>query len=587
MFSRLSISRYFRSLRAQAILYIALPLSLTIAGLVIASLYVYNRVATSLIIERHRQLANLAAASVSEGIEGYASILETLASKPRLLSQSPKERVEAVLEAKEVLRIFDAGVLITDKQGLVITTAGDNLISYLSDLSTMEIFESVQSRSIRSFSQVLHAEGQKGAFILVAVPLFDSENQFAGAVVGGIDLHSTSITEPIQKLTIGKDGFAYLVDRGGIIIAHPDIQEIGADYGDLPFIKSVRAGESGGMLTESSEGKRLVEGYAPIGRTGWGLIIQESWDSVMDPIALFDALVFEIGLGVIILIAIFLWKGFDRISGPIRSLHASTERLARGENIKPIKESGIGEIDALGRAFINMDTQISAYRVGLRRYVGAIIKSQEEERLRIARELHDDTIQSLLALSRQLELYESSESSPARREKLSKLQNMTARILVAVRQISRGLRPLILEDIGLIPALQTLVRAARLGEGAIPHAKFGTIGQQLPLSPEIELALYRITQEALTNIRKHAHATEVIVELCFGEELVTLEVIDDGEGFEEPLSLTNFAQLDHFGLLGIQERAWAMGGSLSIQSSPGRGTRLIVTIPTLSSNVGN
>jgi signal transduction histidine kinase len=181
----------------------------------------------------------------------------------------------------------------------------------------------------------------------------------------------------------------------------------------------------------------------------------------------------------------------------------------------------------------------------------------------------------------------SSESSPERQEKLSKLQDMTLRFLVAVRQISRGLRPLILEDIGLIPALQTLVWAARLREGAVPHAKFETIGQQLPLSPEIELALYRITQEALTNIRKRAQATEVIVELCFGEGLVTLEVIDDGEGFEEPLSLTDFAQLDHFGLLGIQEHAWAMGGSLSIQSSPRRGTRLIVTIPTLNSNVGN
>ena len=293
MFAWLSISRHTGSLRAQAILHIALPLSLTIAGLVIASLYVYGRVATSLIIERHRQLANLAAASVSEGIEGYANVLETLASKERLLSQFPEERAEAVLEAAEVLRIFDAGVLIVDKQGLVITTSGDNLISYLSDLSTMEIFESVQSRSTPSFSNALHAGEQKGAFILVAVPLFDSQNQFAGAVIGGIDLHSTSITKPIQKLTIGRDGFTYLVDSEGIIIAHPDPQQIGADYGNLPFIKRVMAGESGGMLTESSQGERLVEGYAPIGVVGWGLVIQESWDSVTEPIALLDRLVLQ------------------------------------------------------------------------------------------------------------------------------------------------------------------------------------------------------------------------------------------------------------------------------------------------------
>jgi signal transduction histidine kinase len=233
---------------------------------------------------------------------------------------------------------------------------------------------------------------------------------------------------------------------------------------------------------------------------------------------------------------------------------------------------------------MKMGTQISAYRVGLRRYVGAITKSQEEERLRIARELHDDTIQSLLALSRRLELYKSSENSPERREKLAELQDMATRILVAVRQISRDLRPLILEDMGLIPALQTLVRGTRLGEGAIPHAKFETIGQQSPLSPELELALYRITQEALTNIRKHAVATRVKVELSFGFGVVKLEVTDDGKGFEEPWSLTDFAQLDHFGLLGIQERVWTVGGSLTIHSSPGQGTNIVVTIPVSNSD---
>jgi two-component system, NarL family, sensor histidine kinase UhpB len=183
-------------------------------------------------------------------------------------------------------------------------------------------------------------------------------------------------------------------------------------------------------------------------------------------------LVLAIGSAVIVLITVFLWRGLDRISAPIQSLHDSTEKLAKGENIEPIEESGIDEIDALGRAFMKMGTQISAYRVGLRRYVGAITKSQEEERLRIARELHDDTIQSLLALSRRLELYQSSESNLERREKLAELQDMATRTLVGIRQISRDLRPLILEDMGLIPALQTLVRAARLGDGAIPHAKF-------------------------------------------------------------------------------------------------------------------
>jgi len=584
MFSRLSPSSHLHSLHAQAILRIVLPLSLIIAGLVAASLFIYNRVVTSLIVERHRQLAHLAAASVSEGIEGYASVLETLASEQRLLSQFPEERAEALLEAEEVLGIFDAGVLIVDEEGLVITTSANDLISPRSDVSTSETFRSVRAQLAPVFSNVLSGNEANDVFVLVAVPLFDSDDRFVGAVIGGINLHSTSISKPIGNLTIGKDGFTFLVDREGIIIAHPDPQQIGADYGNLPFIKRLVAGESGGMLTESSKGQRLVEGFAPVGVTGWGLVIQESWDSVTEPVALADALAIAIGLPVIILIAVFLWKGLDRISAPIQSLRVSTEKLAKGEKIEPIEQSGIDEIDALGRAFMKMGAQISAYRVGLRRYVGAITKSQEEERLRIARELHDDTIQSLLALSRRLELYQSSENSPERREQLAELQDMATRTQVGVRQISRDLRPLMLEDMGLIPALQTLVRAARLGEGAIPHAKFETTGQQFPMSPELELALYRITQEALTNIRKHADATRIKVELCFGFGVVKLEVIDDGKGFEEPWSLTDFAQLDHFGLLGIQERVWGAGGSLSIHSSPDQGTSLIVTIPVSNSD---
>jgi len=434
------------------------------------------------------------------------------------------------------------------------------------------------------FSNVLSGNEVNDGFVLVAVPLFDSDDRFVGAVIGGINLHSSSISKPIGNLTIGEDGFTFLVDREGIIIAHPDPQQIGADYGNLPFIKRLVARESGGMLTESSQGKRLVEGFAPIGITGWGLVIQESWDSITEPIALVDTLAIAIGLPVIILIAIFLWKGLDRISAPIRSLHDSTEKLAKGENIESIKESGIDEIDALGRAFIKMGAQISAYRVGLRRYVGAVTRSQEEERLRIARELHDDTIQSLLALSRRLELYQTSESNMERQERIAELQDMVTRTQVGVRQLSRDLRPLMLEDMGLIPALQTLVRAARLGDGAIPHAKFEHTGPQLPISPELELAIYRITQEALTNIRRHAHATRVMVELSFGFGVVKLEIVDDGKGFEEPFSLTDFAQHDHFGLLGIQERVWAVGGSLTIRSSPGQGTRLIVTIPVSNSD---
>jgi signal transduction histidine kinase len=111
-----------------------------------------------------------------------------------------------------------------------------------------------------------------------------------------------------------------------------------------------------------------------------------------------------------------------------------------------------------------------------------VTRSLEDERRRIARELHDETVQGLLAIARRLELYQSREQDPQKREQLVEIQGMLTTTLQEVRQINRELRPLILEDLGLIPALQTLVRAARTG-GGNPAGKFETSGQPGCLSP--------------------------------------------------------------------------------------------------------
>lgn len=568
----------FRSLRVQAMIRIVLPLSLIITGLVFIGASTYQRLLESLIIERHRQIASLAAASVSEIIEGYVRLLEVLASKHGLQSQSPEERFEALREASMVSEIFTAGVIVVDENGTVITVSPGNTLPFLSNVSDLQAFQLVRDRLVPSFSNVVTSEDEHQKIVLIAVPLFDDELQFKGAVIGGLDLRTTSI-KLIRDLTIGKDGIAFLVDSAGMVLAHPDPDQIGVEDRVRPSIAKVLAGENGGVLNYGLNGKRFVESFAPIESSGWGLVIQESWDSVTEPVELIGMAIITTGLASIILAVVLSWKGFERIAAPILALQKLTEELAKGEKINMIPESGIAEIDALEYAFSRMAQQISAYRAGLHRYVGAITKSQEDERRRIARELHDDTLQGLLAISRRLELYQSSVSNPGRAETLAEIQDIINKTVEGIRRINRDLRPLMLEDLGLIPALQALVQSARQGEGAIPHARFKVHGKEFPLSPEQELTLYRITQEALTNIRKHAHATGVSVDLFFASSSVKLEVSDNGKGFIVPTALTDFAQRDHFGLLGMQERVWAVGGALDIQSSPGQGTRLMVTIP--------
>jgi two-component system sensor histidine kinase DegS len=130
-----------------------------------------------------------------------------------------------------------------------------------------------------------------------------------------------------------------------------------------------------------------------------------------------------------------------------------------------------------------------------------------------------------------------------------------------------------------------LVNKAHQGQGAVPHAHFLVSGNGQKLTSGQELALYRIVQEALTNVRKHARATGVRVELKFSEQAVHLVVQDDGQGFVLPGSMTELIQNGSLGLMGIQERVWAEEGELSVESQPGVGTRLEVTLPTQLQNI--
>ena len=277
--------------------------------------------------------------------------------------------------------------------------------------------------------------------------------------------------------------------------------------------------------------------------------------------------------------ALLLRSGRAGRARPVEALADWAGRLAAGERVGPPSARGDPAVEALAEHLTALAAQIEGYRAGLRRYARALRDSQEEERRRIARELHDDTLQGLLAVARHLELHLAGEADPMPRARLEELQRMVSETADGVRQISRDLRPLILEDLGLAPALQMLVAAAREGEGAVPHADLRVEGEAGRLDPSLELALYRIVQEALTNIRRHAHATGLVVRLRLEPAAVTLDVHDDGIGFEAPAALAGLAAGGHFGLVGMQERAWAAGGTLELITAPGHGARLHVHIP--------
>lgn len=206
-----------------------------------------------------------------------------------------------------------------------------------------------------------------------------------------------------------------------------------------------------------------------------------------------------------------------------------------------------------------------------------LIQAEEEERKRVARELHDHTGQALTALIAGLAAAEQeSVANPAR---WSELRGLATQTLLEVHDLSLALRPLALEDLGLVAALQKHVRSVAQRFGIrVDCATLGLEGgARLP--SEIEVALYRIVQEALTNAVRHGRPQTVHVRLRRGESVLLAEIEDDGCGFDASDWRGRCLQGDHLGLLGIEERAVLLAGSLRVESSPGGGTRLFVEIP--------
>lgn len=234
------------------------------------------------------------------------------------------------------------------------------------------------------------------------------------------------------------------------------------------------------------------------------------------------------------------------------------------------------------QAIVRDVTEARRLQESLRFYVSQVLKAQEGERLRIARELHDDTAQALTGLSRRLDmLVDTLPSDEGRvpqdvRGRLEELRDQSDTILEGVRRFSRALRPPVLDDLGLLPALKWLAMA--LEEEGIA-ANITVLGEQRRLPDGAELALFRVAQEALNNVRKHsgASAVELTVDFRGGGLIVT--IADNGAGFEIPGSTSDLAECGKLGIMGMQERTRLLGGTLSVHSEPGVGTSVVVTVP--------
>ena len=218
-----------------------------------------------------------------------------------------------------------------------------------------------------------------------------------------------------------------------------------------------------------------------------------------------------------------------------------------------------------------------AERNRLRSYAMAVTRAQEEERKRIARELHDEASQSLVVIRRRLaDLSESLSGHPVATE-LGDLSDLAGQTVAGIRRFSRDLRPPTLDELGVSSALEQQVNHFR--DRSDLAAGFRVVGPSRRLPSDTELALFRIGQAALHNVELHAEATDVEIELTFEPAHVRLCVTDNGCGFEVPQNLDELPAANKLGLVGMRERAELVGGTLQLTSRRGAGTRVTVQVP--------
>jgi len=534
---------------------------ITIIAISFIGVYIHQAAMKKMLLERDSQQVQTMALLLSARLEDYFHLLERV-------------------DGPQGLADFDGGVAIFDLQGTLLEARPsleewEARLPYLRPYMAQAVAEGQALSS--SFSDPISGQDSFGLIV-------SKGERLVAGVISWENLFPLSIS----RLRVGKRGVIFLVDEKGVVLYHPDPQWRGRDVSGWEEVIRLRRGESGASFRKEAS-EEVILAYAPIPAVGWGILLMEPWADAAAPLLDLSKVMPLVLLVTALISGMALLFGVRYIAQPLQRLRQQAARLAWGDFSavdRPV--GGVKEIETLHQALGQMARQIQGYQTALRDYLATITLAQEEERKRIAQELHDDTVQTLIALSHQLERCEkAAQRDPSRlQETLEGAIALAQEAMDSLRRIIRDLRPIYLEDLGLLAALEMLIRHLSEQREA-PQLQLEVKGAPRRLSSEVELALFRIAQEALNNVLRHSYARKAQLTLEFQEEGVLLTVVDDGRGFVVPETPYALAHRGHFGLMGIRERALRLGGHLSLHSRPGQGTSLAVFIPYSSTPIAH
>ena len=472
-------------------------------------------------------------------------------------------------------------------------------------------------------SRVVQSHPILGSVLLAAAPIRNGSGKITRALVIVLKIDATNNRAFAHPIGLGQSGYLDLIATDGLILASTRPTRVGqqSDHEDslTSMIRDHRQAVSAchDCHTPLATSAPLAEvlAFAPLDRVPWGITIRQSESEVFASTQLLQTRIFGL-MAVMLMGALSLVYLTTRsVIVPVQELTEATRRIAAGDLDSPLQEYGHDEVGVLARSFDEMREQLkeSAEEIhALNRELDArvqertaqyqaaaeenarlyaelarkeqlrgellhrVIYAQEDERKRIARELHDETSQSLSALmvgfdTAQIAMAQDTQKAGAH---LRNSKAVAESLLKNIHRLISDLRPSLLDDLGLVPAI-AWYGEQRLNALGIAF-QLNERGMNARLDPSMETSFFRIVQEAITNISRHAQATEVSVNLEHQGNYITLQICDNGRGFDPQILQRTDALGQGLGLRGMQERASILGGEFDLQTAPGKGT--IITI---------
>jgi signal transduction histidine kinase len=566
---------FWRGSTLHSLILIIIPLTFLLVVISFLSFFSHQNALRTLVEQRDEYSARSAANSIESEIDYRLFAIQSLALMAR---SNTEQNPGAILSATQSLMgDFDYGMAIYNHSGSLLTTSGQG--PFWQSLSgTSELASALNSTLPDSLSSVFNAPSPDNKqAMLVSAPIGKNDWVAVGAFSPEL------LIQPLLKgiYPANGDTAIYVIGANSQIIFHSGANTSKGVPQAQPAVTAGLRGQSGTIYMEIGAVENVVA-YSPIPKADWAIITEESWEKASSPYIKTWQIIPLILLPALLLATLALWFGNRQIVRPLRDLESKAAKLSWGD-FKQIEEpvGGIAEIQGLQNELAHMAHQLQAAQDSLHSYIAAITKGQEDERLRLARELHDDTIQSLIALKQRVQLAHMPPKKNGSTPEPADLETLIEGTIEDLRRTTRALRPIYLEELGIKATLEMLSRETSLKDGLSVDFRVSGVEKRLPA--ETELALYRMVQEALNNIIHHAHAKHTSVQLRFSQAALTVEILDDGIGFKVPRTPAEFTPEGHFGLLGLYERAELIGAQLQINSSPKTGTHLRIFLPYATS----